>query len=543
MLLSCQTANAAGRVAARRALLQSTSLVVALGALCVLGTPGAARADDAQGNVANGLLYVTSSTYAGNAATIAVGQALPNDSNAPGTVDAIADGAYPGVFANDTVDANFGITSPITLTSYQTLSLGNKGVIVAFPLESLDVTGASGVVTSFSSKSELSVHLSTDGTALTLMGYVAKPNTLDVSNGNTPGNIDPTNTDTQTPAFRAVVQVDLTPGRGPRITATPVDSYSGNNGRGAILASKVNGTAQSEYLMVGNAGNGSGTPPTDIVDNTGVQAVTPGSTSPVSTVIGVQQGTAGKKDGFEFGFSVTELGDAADKSGKDDNFRGSTIFNNTLYVTKGSGGNGVNTVYQVTPAAGGLPLIATGATTQISILPGFPTNLATNITDGDAATEFFPFGIWFANATTLYVADEGSQDLNADPNAGLQKWIFNGTTWNLAYTIQKGLNLDQPYSVRGYPSTDNPATTGLRNLTGVVNGRTVTLFASTATFSSLGDPGADPNAVVSVVDTLDATTLPADASFSIVAPPRFGNVYRGVAYVPAPTLGAFPLHF
>ena len=35
-----------------------------------------------------------------------------------------------------------------------------------------------------------------------------------------------------------------------------------------------------------------------------------------------------------------------DKPGKDTNFRGLTIFNNTLYVAKGSGGNGVNTVYQ-----------------------------------------------------------------------------------------------------------------------------------------------------------------------------------------------------
>ena len=35
-----------------------------------------------------------------------------------------------------------------------------------------------------------------------------------------------------------------------------------------------------------------------------------------------------------------------DKPGKDTNFRGITIFNNTLYVAKGSGGNGINTVYQ-----------------------------------------------------------------------------------------------------------------------------------------------------------------------------------------------------
>ena len=49
------------------------------------------------------------------------------------------------------------------------------------------------LVTSFSSKSELALNLSTDGSSLTFMGYVAKPGAVDVSNSNTPGVIDPTN--------------------------------------------------------------------------------------------------------------------------------------------------------------------------------------------------------------------------------------------------------------------------------------------------------------------------------------------------------------
>ncbi len=44
-------------------------------------------------------------------------------------------------------------------------------------------------------------------------------------------------------------------------------------------------------------------------------------------------------------FSVTQLGDKADKIGKDTNFRGLTIYHNVVYYTKGSGGNGINTVY------------------------------------------------------------------------------------------------------------------------------------------------------------------------------------------------------
>ena len=44
---------------------------------------------------------------------------------------------------------------------------------------------------------------------------------------------------------------------------------------------------------------------------------------------------------------MTLLGDPADKIGKDDNFRGLTVYNNVVYFTKGSGGNGINTVYFV----------------------------------------------------------------------------------------------------------------------------------------------------------------------------------------------------
>jgi hypothetical protein len=328
------------------------------------------------------------------------------------------------------------------------------------------------------------------------------------------------------------VEVDLTRWRD-GVTATKVNAYSGNNGRAAILASDVNGSGQSEYLMVGNAGNGSGTEPVDIVDDTGVQSIVPGSSSPDTTVIGALQGTPGSANGFEYGFAVASLGYPADKSGKDDNFRGLTISNNTLYVSKGSGGNGINTVYQVSPGHAGLPLASDGPTTRISILPGFPTGLASAITEKTPATEFYPFGLWFANATTLYVADEGSQDLNADPNAGLQKWTYNGSKWTLAYTIQAGLQLDKPYSVADYPEQYDPATTGLRNLTGFVEGNSVRLFATTATFSSLGDPGADPNAVVQVVDQLDATVLPVDEAFTVTVEPRAIQVYRGVAYVGA----------
>ena len=254
------------------------------------------------------------------------------------------------------------------------------------------------------------------------------------------------------------------------------------------------------------------------------------SPAPAATAVGAPQGTPGSRNGFQYGFSVAQLGAPADKSGKDDNFRGERVFADSLYVPKGSGGNGVNTVYQVSVPAGGLPDAGNASAATISVLPGSPTGLATSINAANPATLFFPFGLFFADADTLYVADEGPQGLSADPNAGLQKWVLSAGVWHLAYTLQAGLDLDTPYQVANYPAAIAPATTGLRNVTGRVVGNTVTLFAVTSTYSAGGDAGADPNRVVRIGVRLDATAAPAGAAFATVAAPEAGRVYRGVQY-------------
>ncbi|WP_240702373.1 hypothetical protein [Trinickia terrae] len=70
------------------------------------------------------------------------------------------------------------------------------------------------------------------------------------------------------------------------------------------------------------------------------------------------------------------------------------------------------------------------------------------------------FGLWFADANTLYVADEGDgyaggADLYThaagQTAAGLQKWACSAGTkrWSPAYTLQAGLNLGARYSVPG----------------------------------------------------------------------------------------------
>jgi len=476
--------------------------------VCVLLSQSGVQAGP--GGPPPGDLIVSRSVYTGTASTVALGQPLP------GGGFAVADGTYPGVWANEGPDASFGVTSPMFIDRYAVAG-GTPTLVRTFAVP----TGQ--IVTSFSSKSEMGLNLSTDGKYVTLMGYVAPINALDVSNSNTAGHVDATNPVHLTYS-RAVAQIDAT-ATSDAVQVTPVNAYSGNNGRGAILDA-----AHNQYFLVGNAGNGGSPEPIVVVDNTGVQIATPGGSAD-TTVVGVQQGVPGAANGFQFGFTVTSLGFPADKSGKDDNFRGETVFNNTLYVTKGSGGNGVNTVYQV-GAAGALPTTATAAATTITVLPGFPAILAKSATG-----VMHPFAVWFADAVTLYVADEGDGSA-VNANAGLQKWSLQGDgKWHNLYTLQNGLNRGVAYVVSGLDASLYPATDGLRSLTGRVNGDgTVTLFSATSTTSASVDQGADPNRLVSITDNLSFQTA-GDASleqFSTLRTAAFGEVLRGVSFVPLP---------
>jgi hypothetical protein len=508
-----------------------------------------------------GTLVLTRSVYVGTASLLVPGVTLlpPGCVNETVNVPLIAggtvavavtcstasnDASFPGVFNNAATDGHFGITSPIFLDDLTTS--GEKISTLPIPSDQ--------IVTSFSSKSELALHLSTDGRSVTFVayrggpGFVTAPNIFDVSNGNTPGLIDPTNAAVGQ-YYRAVGEVDA---RG-HLMITEGNAYSGDNGRGAVKGG--NGL----YYLVGNdnSGNLSKKQVTTttvgelLVNDTGVELLVPGQAPPVPP------------NNLKIGdFEITQITDpstgqpyAADKAGKDNNYRGITIFDNTLYVTKGSGGNGINTVYQV-GAQGTLP---TGdetalAKVPITILPGFPNTLASGVDPGNNAVTpvAYPFGVWFANAKTLYVCDEGDGTLvtpavngnvataDAQATAGLQKWILVNGTWQMAYVVNKGLNIGVPYSVKDYPMALNPATGGCRNVTGSVNeDGLVTVYAVTSTISPSGDQGADPNLLVKVTDRLNATTLPSGDDdeggldhFRTIRKANSGEVYRGVAWAP-----------
>jgi hypothetical protein len=526
--------------------------------LFALGSGPAAFAQSGKAYFLPNNLLLSRVVYDNKRSNIVVGMQLPPGCAPANCVSAITDGTYPYVWNNAQVDGSFGITAKIILDQ-----LTPSGI----PINFLEVPNSSqkGVpstadqmVTSFSSKSELALDLSTDGQSVSFMGYLAPINTLDVSNANTPGVVDPTN---PVPGlnYRVVAQINA---KG-KLHFTATNAYSGNNGRAAIL------NADDGVLYgAGNAGNGSNPQPNGVILGAGAQILTPQVKALVTQSPGLPTPVGS--------FNITELGDTPDKIGKDTNFRGLSIFNNVIYYTKGSGGNGVNTVYFVDTAGSnsngnplacpdgtGLPSASASLPTapiqydpsvlqtkgvfpyNMCVLNGFPTALS--------STTSFPFGVWFADADTLYVADEGNGTNTYDPGtntytaaaaqttAGLQKWVFDGSKWNLAYTLTAGLNLGQPYTLPGYPSGDNfvtslpwsPAADGLRNIIGRNNGDgTATIWAITSTVSGNGDQGADPNKLVVTTDTIAAATLPATETFSTLQTAGFGEVLRGVSFTP-----------
>jgi len=201
--------------------------------------------------------------------------------------------------------------------------------------------------------------------------------------------------------------------------------------------------------------------------------------------------------------------------------------------------------------------VPTGGTnnTIVQLLGNQATNPNTN-----GPSPLTPFGFFFANPTTLYVADEGNATISlsptetnlvSDPLAGLQKWVLvPGTSpyWQLVYVLQDGLQINVPQNVPGYGVPTY--TIGLRNLTGRVNGDgTVTIYAITAQYSTISGGEPDPTKLVAVTDLNSATQLPVDGSgdygqwsngqgtlesFATLQQSRSGEVFRGVDFAPAP---------
>jgi hypothetical protein len=236
--------------------------------------------------------------------------------------------------------------------------------------------------------------------------------------------------------------------------------------------------------------------------------------------------------------------------------------NNTLYVSRdynppGSGAQNNTNVDSLTGPGGTLPASSAGVVDTHIIPPASPlssggNNGSINLTSGlangvnDSRIGSFvylsPEQYFFANSTTLYVADSGQpKNGNADKAAlgegGLQKWSFNGTTWVLDYDLVAGLGLVDNATANSNDPTA-PGVTGLFGLTGEVIGNNVELFATSYGLNELS-----PSYLYEISDGLsDTTILQANGeSFTTLYSADSDVSIRGVAFAPTPLPAALPL--
>lgn len=135
-----------------------------------------------------------------------------------------------------------------------------------------------------------------------------------------------------------------------------------------------------------------------------------------------------------------------------------------------------------------------------SIGSGLPTTAGQTITSLTGGTGASGYDFYFADASTLYVADD-----RVNGSGGIQKWTLAAGVWTLAYTLAPN------------------ATTGCRGLSGFVDNGVVTLFATTAVTA------ATTTTVVAVTDTGPG------AVFTTLVTNAANTALRDVQYVRTPT--------
>ena len=220
------------------------------------------------------------------------------------------------------------------------------------------------------------------------------------------------------------------------------------------------------------------------------------------------------------------------------------IVNNTLYVSVDTkeGSNAARSFVATLGTPGTLPTSAvsggpimlngfgnTGGTGKVSITTGANSN--GNGLNAGAQINVSPVNFFFANASTLYVADSGNGKQNSATssvgNGGLEKWVNTKTdgsgTWNLVYTLHQNLPLALNTSTSG--------TTGLYGLAGRVSAdsTTVDLFATNYTIQDT-----DSTFLYGITDTIAFTTASQAAAeiFTQLAAAPVDSNFKGVSFAP-----------
>jgi autotransporter passenger strand-loop-strand repeat protein len=342
--------------------------------------------------------------------------------------------------------------------------LTTAGVVVGeMELSQTSTTNSSGVVENaisgeYGSSSEGSLELSGDGESLVIAGYGINAATYNTGGAAVYGNA-------------ALAQTTSVPGG----TYTPVARV--------IADISYNGTVDTSTALF-NVFN---------LNNPRSVATLNGSTFYISG--------QGNKDGTQGVFVADDGASAATSIDASSDTRTVEIVNGELYVSYDS--------KQANPAGGGiedfgstLPASETTGTQLAGIGPTVSlSNGDGNGLNGSTGTVYLsPENFFFANATTLYIADGGQPKEGGVGDGGLQKWTYNTSTdtWQLDYTLTTGLGLVDNSSV----SSNTDGSTGLIGMTATVNGNgTVTFYVTNSNIADL-----DQTSLYTITDALADTT-------------------------------------
>jgi hypothetical protein len=156
---------------------------------------------------------------------------------------------------------------------------------------------------------------------------------------------------------------------------------------------------------------------------------------------------------------------------------------------------------------------------------------------GNTFVYLSPEQFYYANASTLHIADSGSPK-NGSNGAGLgeggiQKWVNSAPDgsgfWTLDYDMVNGLGLVSQFTAGSDPTA--PGITGLFGLTGQVVGDQVELFATSYGLNELST-----SSLFEVTDTLSNNNYAVgDAeTYNTLYQAPAGTLIRGVSFAPVP---------
>jgi hypothetical protein len=433
----------------------------------------------------------------------------------------------PGA-ANSSLDT----ASPISLTQFSLGTGGKTAINVGTLVLPQTSSGTNSAISGeYGSASEGILQQSANGQYLTIMGYGVNANTFNSAAATVYGNaalgqsISVANgTNTVVPRVVALIGSDGSVDTSTALTGV----FNMNNPRSAAT---VDGT--SFYVSGQGAANGDGTGGVFLAQK-GATTATP---IDANTTLVNGANNAPATTGTETrSVQIVNTGSG-----------------NQLYVSRDFAITGTpndsTDIRNLTNASGGLPTSSTGLqATRIESTPSTlggntaTINLTATLDNGVNNSRngkfvyLSPEQFFFANATTMYVADSGAPK-NGSANAagegegGLQKWSLISGNWVLDYDIYSGLNLVNNSTANSATPTAN-GVTGLFGLTGQVESDgTVELLATSYGLNELSQ-----SYLYEVTDTLSNTSASVGSAeaFTTLYTAAAGTDIRGVAFAPVP---------